>query len=127
MTYKFQSVDRRILALDIEADPVEAYDNFTNQGWGAGLGRWVPKHMRAAVARYVIFGTPPGSFLSAIIEGNYFEACSRADDTNRAGLFGYAMFFHNYAPSSCFGSAERLTDWCRSGGLFGHDKVDEPC
>lgn len=127
MTHTFQSVDRRILALDIQANPVDAYDNFTRQGWGNGLGRWVPRHMRAAVARYVIFGTPPGSFLRAIIEGDYFEASTRADDTNRAGLWGYSMFFHNYAPGGCFGSPAHFSDWHKAGGMLGHDKADEPC
>jgi hypothetical protein len=114
-----QVIDRHQVALDIEVDPVGTYDRLTGGKWGPGLAKWVPRYMWPGVARYVLLGVRPGSFLRAIIEGDYFEACRRADDINREALWKYAMFLHNYAPGGCFGSREHLAGWVRDGGMLG--------
>lgn len=112
----------------IEADPVSTYDLRAGNGWGAGLERWIPEPMRAGVACYVLLGTPPGHFLRAIIEGDFFEACRRADDVNGAALRKYALFLHNYAPGGCFGRADHLADWVKAGGIIGLEAREmEPC
>ncbi len=41
---------------------------------------------------------PLGDFLSAIRDNNFIEACIRADDVNRKGLYLYAMFMLNRMP-----------------------------
>jgi hypothetical protein len=120
--------ERRQIAQGIEADPVGTYDRLTGGNWGPGLAKWVPENMRPGVVRYVLLGVRPGSFLCAIIEGDYFEACRRADDINRAALWHYAMFFHNYAPGGCFGSRDHLVGWLRDGGMMGERAREvEPC
>ena len=128
MTAQTQEIDRHQIALDIEADPAGTYDRIARSEWGTGLDRWLPRHMHAGMVRYVLLGIRPGSFMQAIIVGDYFEACRRADDPNRAGLFGYAMFLHNYAPGGCFGSREHLTEWIKDGGILGHPNQEaEQC
>lgn len=119
---------RAELALSIELDPVAAYNDGAGNQWGAGLAKWVPEHVRPGMVRYILFGILPGSFLSAILSGDYFEACRRADDENRRRLFDYAMFLMNYAPGGCFGSAENMAEWSRNGGLLGHgEREDQAC
>jgi len=122
MTAQTQEIDRHQIALDIEADPAGTYDRITRSEWGTGLDRWLPRHMHAGMVRYVLLGVRPGSFIQAIIVGDYFEACRRADDPNRAGLFGYAMFLHNYAPRRMLwqpGAPDRMDQRRRLAGPSG--------
>jgi hypothetical protein len=47
------------------------------------------------------------------------EAFGRADEINRERLFDIVGFFYNEAPSPCWGSPQKMTEWARSGGLLG--------
>ena len=120
MTMHLTEEDRYALAVAIDENPDEAYSRVAGKEWGAGL-RWVPDHMRAGLVRYLLFGILPGSFTRAIISNDYFEACRRADDANRTMLFGYAMFFVNYAPGGCYGSAAHMAEWAKQGGMLGQE------
>ncbi|MAM60830.1 MAG: hypothetical protein CMH11_05005 [Maritimibacter sp.] len=103
----------------IEADPVAAYAAHHTPESADGLRRKVPEHMQAGMVRYILLGIIPGSFLSAVLEGDLFNAVRRADDANRAALHDYAIFLFNYAPGGCFGSEDRLRAWSHDGGLIG--------
>lgn len=128
MTSQLNAEERAALAVRIAEDPVSAYNEATGGDWGAGLAKWVPEHMRAGMARYVVFGILPGQFQRAILSGDYFEACRRADDENRRCLFNYAMFLMNYAPQGCFGSEHAVADWHKAGGMLGLEPVEgAPC
>jgi hemerythrin-like domain-containing protein len=39
------------------------------------------------------------------------DAAMRADHVNQRALFEWADFLHNYAPSGCHGSEEKLLAW----------------
>jgi len=95
----------------------EAYSLITSEEWANGLDRHIPQHMQNGVVLWVCMGILPGSFLRAVIKNDLFRACRAADETNQRAIFGYANFFHNYAPSDCFGSPEKVAAWEKQGGL----------
>lgn len=89
---------------------VEVYRKVFSPSWADGLQRLIPERMHGGIIRWVCFGIRPGNFLSAVVDGDLFEAVGRADDENKEKLADYVAFFYNYAPSGCF-RAERAKDW----------------
>lgn len=88
--------------------------------WEAKAARsGIPEHMRTGVALYIVHGTPPGSFLTAVLSNDLMEAMGRADDVNLRSLPAYGRFLYNEAPSACFRSAECMKTWVTRGGLEG--------
>lgn len=71
----------------------------------------LPERFRGVVERYIERGGGVGHFLAAVIRNDLFEACRRADPVSRVELFGICGWFHNYAPSACFGSREKAKLW----------------
>lgn len=90
----------------------------------------IPQRMRPGVLRYIMDGIPPGDFLTAIFENNFYEAICMADSENRTYFREYAMML-NAVPMGCWGSREVVNQWIRVGGLHGiqrekEGKEDEP-
>jgi hypothetical protein len=128
MISQLVKADPSLIAAEIAADPAAAYNRMTGPYWGAGLEKWVPEHMRAGMARYVVLGVLPGSFLRAVLSNDLIEAGRMADDENRRCLFEYVMFFINYAPSDCYGSPEAMRAWAKRGGILGRSAEEaQPC
>jgi hypothetical protein len=55
----------------------------------------------------------PGDFLQAVLRNDLREAAARADLYNRRRLFEYVQWLYNEAPSTCWGSAEKVFQWIR--------------
>ncbi len=128
MISKLVTPEPSLIASLIADDPVAAYNKLTGEYWGAGLEKWVPDHMRAGMARYVVLGILPGGFLRAVLSNDLMEAGRAADDENRRRLFDYVMFLINYAPSDCYGSADAMQAWASRGGMLGNEPVEgAPC
>lgn len=72
---------------------------------------YIPVRMMHGIENYVMYGIPPGHFLTAVICNDLKEACARADDENLPNLFAYVAFFYNEMPYECWGSRERMTAW----------------
>ncbi len=64
-----------------------------------------------AIRRYIDHGIEPGSFLSAVICNDLKSAVGKADVFNMANLPAFVGYFYNEAPSSCWGSNERMIAW----------------
>lgn len=79
----------------------------------------LPPYMASGLAYYVIFGTPPGSFLTAVLANDLMEAMGRADLENRQLLFNYTFNLYNYAIPQCYGSHATVTKWQQMGGWKG--------
>lgn len=77
----------------------------------AGYENRIPDHTKGALERYVIRGIGPGGFLTAVLSNDLKGACTRADIENRDALFSIVSWLMNYAPSGCWGSKERVSDW----------------
>lgn len=72
----------------------------------------LPEHMRDAMQRYLEQGIPPGDFLSAVLNNDLRETCSRADHINRYLLFDYVRWLYNNAPVAAWGYQGAVRDWC---------------
>lgn len=108
---------RTDVAKAIESDPVATYRAY--RGMEADeLGK-LPAYMQAGMARYIILGIKPGSFLRAVFSDEFENAAYRADEVNKALLPAYQHFLENGCPSSCWGSSEKVRAWCEARGLLG--------
>tara|TARA_R110000824_G_scaffold8899_1_gene40336 strand:- start:1985 stop:2362 length:378 start_codon:yes stop_codon:yes gene_type:complete len=74
----------------------------------------LPTTMLPSLYRYVVEGKRPGGFLTAVIENDLMAAVSRADASNLKALPVWAKFFYNCTPSECFGSVEKMREWCKA-------------
>ena len=79
----------------------------------------LPNYMQDAVRMYIEDGVIPGDFLRYIFQNDFVHAASHADDHNRHLLFTYAGFLYMDAPSQCWGSAAKVKEWHKQGGLNG--------
>ncbi len=70
-----------------------------------------PEHLVDSIQNYVMHGTPPGSFLYAVLSNNLFEAVGRADDFNIRLLPEIVNYCYNNIPQACWGSRETVKKW----------------
>jgi hypothetical protein len=63
--------------------------------------------------RYVDEKVPPGDFLTAVIQNNLMEAIGRADEEALLHLRDIVAWFYNEAPSTCWGSPEKMKEWLK--------------
>jgi len=71
----------------------------------------LPEHIRDAMQRYIESRIPPGGFLTAVLNNDLAGAFARADHINRMHLYDIVRFLYNEAPSTCWGSPERVKRW----------------
>lgn len=86
-----------------------AYDALFPQ-W-AGLLRLMPEHLRGGMVRWILFGIHPGQFLTSVLQNDLFGALRNGDEISQRSLRGIGMFLYNYAPSACYGSQSKVSDW----------------
>lgn len=77
----------------------------------------VPEHMHDGLVLWILHGLKPGSFLLALVSGDFWEMSRRADHENFAALQSYARFFYNDAPAGCYGSKEVVQEWRDHRGM----------
>ncbi len=87
----------------------ECYEQFNLQ--------MLPEHMQGAVYRYLDRGIPMGSFGTAIMSNQLVESFNRADEINLDGMRAWVEWLYVFCPAGARGSAEKVRDWCASGGL----------
>ena len=78
-----------------------------------GLKRYdkVPASTGDAVIEWVIYHTPPGGFVKAVLCNDLAEAVGRADSGNLRALPDTVKFLYNWVPSACWGSLENYNKW----------------
>lgn len=91
----------------------------------AFLNRGLPDYMWEGTRLYVMQGIPPGHFLTRVVENSLSGAFAYADENNRRAMHGWCMFFYNNAPSGCWGSPAKVSDWIEKGGLIGIHAASE--
>ena len=94
--------------------PITEHDPSFKENW---QGQTVPPHVRGGIVRYIMQGVPTGSFLEAVISNDLRQALGKADDKNRTNLFAIVCWFHNHAPSFCWGSPARYRAWLHAHEL----------
>lgn len=78
----------------------------------------IPYHNFGGLARYLLWGIEPGSFLKAVICNDFMGACGRADADNARHLTDFADIMASI-PSGCVGSPQRYDNWIKMNGLLG--------
>lgn len=68
-------------------------------------------YMADGLKRYMEDGIQGGSFLHAMLCGDFFEMCRTADEQNQYHLWDWAVWFHNEAPIGSFGSPTAVANW----------------
>jgi hypothetical protein len=91
---------------------------FSRQELIDGMDRYqIPERMHEGMLRWIEDGIKPGSFLSAIIENDLYNAFHLADDENSFRISSYLSFFYMCAPGGCWRTMERVKEWEAVGGL----------
>ena len=71
----------------------------------------LPKGLQGGMQRYLEQGLAPGSFLTAVLENNLFDAVMRADSTNLSFLPDIVKWLHWEVPMECNGSRVLVDAW----------------
>ena len=80
----------------------------------------LPPLLQSGAELYIEHGTPPGSFLRAVIANDLRTAVIRADNDNLVRLRDIVLWFDSHAPAGCWGSAEIMRAW-----IAGHQQRKE--
>jgi len=76
----------------------------------------IPLRMHEGIKRWIEYGVVPGNFLWQVICNDLARAVFAADDENLSLLREYVLFFHNEAPTGCWGSERTATNWSAKFG-----------
>lgn len=76
----------------------------------------IREDMKHALVRYLVYGIKPGDFLTAVLENDFMEAFSRADDDNTRDMKQYAMILYNELPGGCYGTPEQVKEYAQKQG-----------
>jgi hypothetical protein len=68
---------------------------------------------RCALNNYWLLGLPPGSFVTALLQGNLFRAAASADYNNSINLCAIAQWVQLNAPAGSIGSCQAVDNWIR--------------
>lgn len=77
----------------------------------------LPETLRGGMQRYIEHGIVPGDFLRAVIRRD-LVAVLLADDENLARIRVIVRWFHQEAPSDCWGSPDDLRFWLNKHAVY---------
>lgn len=72
----------------------------------------IPQLAHEALVRYFVHGMEPGSFLTAMLEGDLFTAAFKADHLNSPAMAKIATWIVHHAPHNSYGTADIVKKWC---------------
>lgn len=84
----------------------------------------IPQHMVEQAKMYIEHGIDPGSFLSAVLCNDLFEALCCADDINILSIGSYKNFLLTI-PMAAKGSYQAFDKWCQHSGLAGLENEND--
>ena len=76
-------------------------------------GMVIPSYMEKGMYDYIKYGIEPGGFLRSVLANDLKEAVGKADDCNIKIIPAYVSYLYNKAPSSCWGSPEKVVNWMK--------------
>lgn len=66
-----------------------------------------------ALGRYSKDKIEPGGFLRAVLEGDLYNACGRADIENQQRLYHIIRYICSTVPIESYGSPEKVKKWLK--------------
>ena len=82
-----------------------------NHSFGSSVD--IPEHTHDALIRYFVHGMEPGSFVTAMLAGDLFNAAFKADHLNKLAMGNIAVWIVHHAPHNSYGNADIVATWCR--------------
>lgn len=76
----------------------------------------LPEGLRDGMRNYIEESLPAGHFLTAVLSNNLTEAFGRADALNIVLMHSIVQWVYNEAPSTCWGSPEKVRAWLMPRG-----------
>ena len=86
----------------------------------------IPTHMHGALARYVLYGIHPGSFLFAVLSNDLRKAVNCADDKNKVALVCWIQFLTWNLPAIAWGDPQSVYAWIDGGYMRHQEKSATP-
>lgn len=83
----------------------------------------IDPRIREALDAYAQTGRPVGSFLTAVLSNDLFEACARADPYNLDTLPIITAYVFNHLPAESYGSRESMESWIAHRGQVGRPEA----
>ena len=74
-------------------------------------GREIPEHTRKSLDNYLVYGLPPGGFLTNVLCNNLYGAISNADHINIQRLPDIVRWLNFNAPPHSYGHPEGMKYW----------------
>lgn len=102
-------------AVSTDKDKVEATVKFVMERINL---EGIPEYMHDGIRLYVERGILPGSFLTAVFENDFMQACACADQNNQRCLWHYGAMLYS-VPMNCKGDIEAVMRWVEMGGIRG--------
>ena len=75
------------------------------------MDKEIPAGTREGLANYLEHGTPPGTFLYAVLTNNLIMAALKADSVNKHLLYEYVLWLFDNAPGDSWGSVDKVEKW----------------
>lgn len=73
----------------------------------------VPSHLHEGLYNWITGQMPPGGFLQNLLANNLKETFEKADCKSMPKIENIIRFLYNEAPANCWGSPEKVVDWCQ--------------
>lgn len=78
---------------------------------GRPIDEAVPAAIKDSLRRYIRDGIKPGTFLTAVLTNNLYDAILRADPTSLENMKEILLYVFEHCPMESFGSEEKLNKW----------------
>ena len=101
------------------ANQQDIYENYAHIFSVKIEQRNIPPYMLNSVINYLMHGTEPGGFLTAVICNKLVQSFGKADENNAACMRDWADILYNVFPSEAWGNEEKFNAWIKDGGLIG--------
>ena len=88
------------------------YRTFAGEDWNCVLR--VPNDWQRELENYLVHGFPPGSFHTALFEGDLFTAARTSHPLNDwEAIRAVIYWLQDYAPASSYGSKRKVKAWLK--------------
>ena len=81
-----------------------------------------PESVRDTLKLYITYGFDTGDFLYYVLSNNLTRAFYNADKINKPIIEDILIWLYNHAPSSSWGSPEKVAEWIDSRKTTSHSK-----
>jgi len=78
----------------------------------------LPPGLRHAMSEYIDHNILHGGFLYAVLSNNLRDSVQLADSHNLPRIPEIVEWLFSYAPSECWGSRERVDNWCNPENMI---------